>query len=262
MNELVRKQPDGIRALMSNESVKSKFAEILGKNANAYVSSVTTIATTTKVAECEPKSILAAAITAATLNLQVVPSLGFAAIVPYKSKNGVVAQFQIMAKGLLQLALRSGQFQTINVTEVYDGEVKLVDRLTGEIDMTGEKKSDKVVGYVAYFQLLNGFTKSLYMTVEQVNQHAKTFSKTYDFAGSSWKTNFDAMARKTVLKLLLSRYAPLSVEMEKAITRDQTVGKVDENNEVTDFIYVDNEDEETTIPNIPAITGTRRTQEK
>jgi recombination protein RecT len=236
----IQKTSDNIKSLMSNEAVKAKFAEILGKNGNAFISSVVTIATTSALSKCEPKSILSAAIAAASLNLQVTPSLGFAAIVPY----GNSAQFQIMTKGLVQLALRSGQFKTINVTEIYEGELKKENRLTGELDFTGEKKSDKIVGYAAYFELVNGFSKSFYMTVEKITAHAKKFSKTFSFNGSSWKTNFEAMASKTVLKLLLSRYAPLSVEMQMSITADQATVHTDENLEITDFTYVDNGDQE------------------
>ena len=255
------KQQTGIKGLMANDTVKNKFSEILGKNAASFISSVTTIATTTKLSECDPKSILSAAIAAASLNLQVTPTLGFAALVPYKGQ----AQFQIMSKGLVQLALRSGQFRTINVTEIYEGELKTQNRLTGEFDFSGEKKSDKVVGYAAYFELINGFSKSLYMTTDQITNHAKKFSKTFDFGGSSWKTNFEAMARKTVLKLLLSRYAPLSVEMASAMSSDQAVISTDDNLEITDYMYLDNEHSE----NVPApepvvinpeIKATRKTQ--
>ncbi len=233
---------ENIKSLMNNETVKAKFNEILGKNGNAFISSVTTIATTTALSKCEPKSILSAAIAAASLNLQVTPSLGFAAIVPY----GNSAQFQIMTKGLVQLALRSGQFKTINVTEIYEGELKSENRLTGELDFTGEKASDKIIGYAAYFELVNGFSKSLYMTVEKITAHGKKFSKTFSFNGSSWKTNFEAMCSKTVLKLLLSRYAPLSVEMQMSINADQSIVKTDDNLEITAFTYVDNNEKEPT----------------
>jgi recombination protein RecT len=258
--QLAKQQPAGIRGLMSNEAVKNKFAEILGKNANAFISSVTTIATTGKLMECEPRSILSAAIAAASLNLQVTPSLGFAAIVPY----GKSATFMIMSKGLIQLALRSGQFRTINVTEIYEGEMNNENRLTGEFDFTGKKKSDNIVGYAAYFELLNGFSKALYMTLEQIKSHGKRYSKTYDFAGSSWKANFEGMARKTVLKLLLARYAPLSVEMGVAITQDQAAMTVNDDLELSQFSYVDNDETDTAPPPPtidPLVTATRRTQE-
>jgi recombination protein RecT len=259
-NQQLTKQPDNsIRGLMSNEAVKNKFAEILGKNANAFISSVTTIATTGKLMECEPRSILAASIAAASLNLQVSPGLGFAAIVPY----GKSAQFQIMAKGLLQLALRSGQFKTINVTEIYDGEMCNENRLTGEFDFSGKKKSDTVIGYAAYFALLNGFSKALYMSVDQIKAHGKRYSKTYSFGGSSWQTNFTGMARKTVLKLLLARYAPLSVELQTAVTQDQATMSVNDDLELSQFSYVD-ADEQHALPEPvvdPLVTATRRTQE-
>jgi len=134
MENQITKQEPGIKGLMANEIVKSKFAEILGKNAPAFISSVVTLSTTTKLQECEPRSILASPIAAASLNLQVTPTLGFAAIIPY----GKQAQFQIMSKGLIQLALRTGQFRTINVTEIYEGEMQNENRLTGEFDFTGE----------------------------------------------------------------------------------------------------------------------------
>ena len=259
--ELV-KQTEGIRGLMSNEAVKAKFQEILGKNANAFMSSVTTIATTTKLMDCEPKSILGAAIAAASLNLNVTPSLGFAAIVPY----GKSAQFQIMSKGLIQLALRSGQYRTINVTEIYDGELQSENRLTGEFNFNGKKKSDTIVGYAAYFELLNGFAKSLYMTVEQIKAHGKRYSKTFDYTGSSWKTNPEGMSKKTVLKLLLARYGILSIEMQSAITQDQAEMSVKDDLELSQITYVDNDDtHDNLLPEAvvidPTVTATRRTQQ-
>ncbi|MBF0553656.1 MAG: recombinase RecT [Nitrospirae bacterium] len=258
---VTKQQPEGIRGLMSNEAVKAKFQEILGKNANAFISSVTTIATTTKLTECEPKSILGAAIAAASLNLNVTPSLGFAAIVPY----GKSAQFQIMSKGLIQLALRSGQYRTINVTEIYDGELQNENRLTGEFNFNGKRKSDTIVGYAAYFELLNGFAKSLYMTVDQIKAHGKRYSKTFDYAGSSWKSNFEGMARKTVLKLLLARYGILSIEMQSAITQDQAEMSVKDDLELSQITYIDNDeshDDSTSIAVVvdPTVTATRRTQ--
>jgi recombination protein RecT len=170
-----------------------------------------------------------------------------------------------MSKGLVQLALRSGQFRTINVTEIYDGEMLEENRLTGEFDFSGKRKSDNVIGYAAYFQLLNGFSKSLYMSVDQIRAHGKRYSKTFDFSGSSWKSNFDGMAKKTVLKLLLSRYAPLSVEMQSAITQDQAAMTVTDDMELTQVIYVDEETGEVSegqaeLPLDPQVTAKRRTQ--
>lgn len=149
---------------------------------------------------------------AATLDLPINQSLGFAAIVPYKSN----ATFQIMVKGLVQLAIRTGVYETINATEVYEGEIVNYDRVTGNFVLDESRKtSDKIVGYVAYFKLMSGFNKYLYMTTDQVRAHAKKFSKSYGNPNAPWSTMFDAMAIKTVLKLLLSKYGILSVEMRK-----------------------------------------------
>lgn len=240
MSEQLQRRDTGIKSLMANDMVKSKFTEILGKNASSFISSVVTLATTTALAECEPKSILSASIAAASLGLNVNPNLGQAALVPYNNKGGKAAQFQIMARGFVQLALRSGQFSLINVTEIYEGEFLNENRLTGELDFTGKRTSNKIVGYAAYFRLLNGFAKALYMKVEDINAHGKKYSKSYSYSTSAWQTNFDGMARKTVLKLLLSRFAPLSTEMQMAVQQDQAVITTDENMEFTDLIYEDN----------------------
>ncbi|NJL73925.1 MAG: recombinase RecT [Saprospiraceae bacterium] len=234
-----------IKNLMSGDSVKNKFEEILGKNANAFISSVTTLATTTSLRDCDPMSVLTCAITAATLNLQVNQTLGQAYIIPYKGKNGLVAQFQLGWKGYLALAMRTGQFKRINVSPVYEGQFKNHDIVTGDMDFTGEKKSDKVVGYVSFFRLQNDFEKTLYMTVEEVRKHGEKYSKSFSFQGSVWATNFDAMAQKTVLKLLLSRYAPLSVELQTAVLADQSVIKPtsDDSLDFSSYEYVDNSDD-------------------
>ena len=147
------------------------------------------------------------------------------------------------------------------MTEIYEGEFGFENRLTGEINLSGERESDKIIGYAAYFELLNGFCKSLYMTVDKVREHGKRYSKTYTSPASPWVTNFDAMAKKTVLKLLLSRYAPLSVQMQSAISRDQSVLKTDENLEIGEILYEDYGEVATTELE-EGVTATRRTQKK
>lgn len=233
-------QKKDVKSLMQMDAVKAKFADILGKNAPAFINSVTTLASNQNLKDCEPMSVLSCAITAATLNLQVNPSLGFAAIVPYRSKNGMVAQFQIQWKGLWQLAIRSGQFRFVNVAQVCEGVYKGENILTGEIDLSGTKTSDKIVGYIAFFELINGFRKSLYMSIEQINAHGKKYSKTYNSEYGAWKTNYEAMCAKTVMKLLLSRYAPLSVDMQTAVDADQSIIKTNETLDIEGFEYVDN----------------------
>ena len=224
-------------ALVKSEQVQTKFKEILKDRAAAFTSSLAVIVNNSEqLRKCEPMSIISSAVIAASLDLPIDPNLGFSAVIPYGTK----AQFQIMYKGFIQLAIRSGQYKTINVVEVYEGEIKAVNKLTGEIDFTGEKTSDKVIGYVAYFALVNGFEKSLYMTVEQVEKHALKYSQTYKKGFGKWKEEFDAMAKKTVLKLLISKYGILSIEMQKAVTFDQSVIIDDQPK------YIDNEQPEIT----------------
>jgi recombination protein RecT len=171
----------------------------------------------------------------AVLDLPINQNLGFAYIVPYGDK----AQFQIGVRGLVQLAQRSGQFKTISSTPVYDGQLKSQDPLKGfEFDWSA-KTSDKVIGFVAYFSLINGFEKTLFMSIDEVSTHGKKYSKTFGNKYGVWQTDFNAMGEKTVLKRLLSKFAPLSIDMQKAIVVDQSVIK---DAETLDVQYVDNEE--------------------
>jgi recombination protein RecT len=224
-----------VKGLLANVNYKKRFEEILGKKAAGFMSSIINISNSTVMQGVEPTSIISSAVVAATLDLPIDPNLGFAYIVPYNDKNkGKVAQFQLGYKGFIQLAMRSGQYKTINAVEVYEGDIKRVNRLTGEIEFNEDNCNDeKIVGYIAFFQLLNGFEKALYMTKEQIEKHAKRYSQTYksekDYVvrQSKWSTDFDAMAIKTVLKLLLSKYGILSIEIQKALETDQAVIKND-----------------------------------
>jgi len=215
------------KSFFEQQNVKDKFNEIMGKRGTAFVSSVMSLVTSNnKLAEAQPQSIYMCAMMAATLDLPVNQNLGFAYIIPYKQRDGsIVAQFQLGAKGFKQLALRSGQFKMINDCKVFEGQLISEDPLKGfQFDFT-KKKSDKVIGYASYFALTNGFEKTFYMTVEEVTNHAKKYSKTFSYDSSTWKTDFDAMALKTVTKLNLSKNAPLSVEMQQAQIVDQSVIK-------------------------------------
>lgn len=210
-----------LESLLERIDVKKRFNQTLGAKAPAFLSSVLSLYNTSKNLQAvDPKSILASGMIAATLDLPVNPSLGFAAIVPYKDK----AQFQIMWKGLVQLAIRTGLYKTMNTAEVYEGEIQHWNRITGEIEIDPRWKiGGNVIGYVAFFRLLNGFEKYLYMSKEEVAAHGKRYSRAFEKEESQWKQNFDAMAKKTVLKLLLSKYGILSIEMQRAIQADQAV---------------------------------------
>jgi recombination protein RecT len=230
-------KPATIKSFFDNPNVAKRFEEIIGDKTRSiqFVSSVLQIANGNNyLKNADPLTIYNAALMAATLNLPINQNLGFAYIVPY----GKAAQFQLGYKGLIQLAQRTGQYKSINVTEVYENQFKSFNSLTEELDcdfsILGE---GKVVGVAAYFKLLNGFEKTSYWPIEKVTAHAKKYSKTFN--NGPWKSDFNAMAKKTVLKLMLSTYGPLSVEVQKAIDVDQAVIKNEDGSELE---YVDHEE--------------------
>lgn len=215
-----------MKDFFQREDVVQKFQELLGKRASSYLTSVLSVVSQSELlAKADPKTVYMAALTSATLDLPINQNLGFAYIVPYKNKNWVhEAQFQMGYKGFIQLALRSGQFLTISATPVYEGQLIEENPLTGYVFDRKAKKSDLVIGYASYFKLLNGFEKTFYMTKSEIERHANLYSANYKkYQNGLWKDKFDEMATKTVIKLLLSKFAPLSVEMQKAVIADQGV---------------------------------------
>lgn len=224
--------PKTITSILSTDSVKKRFEEIMGKKATGFMSSIISATKASpKLAQCEPDSIISSAVIAAILDLPIQSNLGFAHIVPYGNK----ATFQMGWKGFVQLAIRTGQYRNINATVVYEGELSYHNRITGEVTINADKKiSSKIIGYVAYFSLVSGFEKYLYMTTEQCKAHGAKYSKS--FSSGNWQSDFDGMALKTVIKQLLSKYGILSVDMQMAVTADQSVIK---NAETMDVDYVD-----------------------
>ena len=223
-----------IKPYFQQDAVQAKFKELLGDRSTAFVTSVLQVANNNALlAKADPASIMNAAVMAATLNLPINQSLGLAYIVPY---NGS-AQFQIGYKGLIQLAQRSGQYKTISAAPVYEGQLVSSDPLKGFQFDWNAKKSDIVIGYAAYFELLNGFEKTIYLTKADVLKHATRYSQTFKSGRGVWKDNEDEMAIKTVIKRLL-KFGPLSVEMQRAVVADQAVINDPETMEVD---YVDNE---------------------
>lgn len=217
-----------VSALLREDAVKRRFESVLGDKAAAFMSSVISVTNGSRqLREADPKTIIAAAAVAASLDLPINPSLGFAYIVPYRNRGRSEAQFQIGYKGYIQLALRAGQYKTINVGPVYEGEIEPPtpqQRLQGELRWAEKPQpSTKVIGYAAYFRMLNGAEKWDYMTIQEVEAHARRFSKSYGTDSSPWKTDFDAMACKTVLKRLLSKYGILSVQMQTGVMADQAI---------------------------------------
>ena len=243
-NQLEKKQTP--KAFFEQPFIKKRFEDLLGKRSSSFLTSVLQIvASNNLLSTADPISIFNAALMAATLDLPLNNNLGFAYIVPYNNRQPdgsfkQVAQFQLGYKGFIQLAQRSGQFKTISATPIYEGQLTESNPLTG-FKFDFEVKSEKVIGFAAYFELLNGFQKTLYMPIDKMEAHGKKFSKTYNKESSLWKTDFEGMGVKTVIKLLLSKYAPLSIEMQKAVIVDQAVIN---NEDATDITYIDNEDEE------------------
>lgn len=219
----MEKEKSTLPVMLKSTAIKNRFTEILGNNAASFISSILTIfKENEKLRKCEPASILTAAAQAANLKLPILPQLGYAYIIPYYDykTQSYVANFQLGYKGLLQLAMRTNQFKNIHTTEIYEGQIKSFNCITGEIEL-GERVSDTVIGYAAYFQLLNGFSKTLYMSIADMEQHAKSFSETYRNEKtrqySTWTKNFHAMAKKTVLKKLLTTFAPTSIETQNNV---------------------------------------------
>lgn len=226
---------------VSRDTVRSKFKEVLGKNAEGFVSSLLALVKNNDLLlRADSNTVIAAAMQAATLKLPLNQNLGLAFIVPYWNNKAQrnEAQFQLGWKGFVQLAERTGQYRTINASVVYEGQVEDIDFITGQI-IKGKRTGNEVIGYVAYIELLNGFSKTLYMTKEEMVSHAKKYSQSFKKDFGVWNDNFDAMALKTVLKHLISKYGIMSIEMEssnlaRALAADQAV--IDGNN----LSYIDN----------------------
>lgn len=211
-----------LKAYMNAPAVVKNLSETLGRNAQSLITSaLSAVNGNYQLRDATPESVYQAVMKAATLDLPVEPNLGFSYIVPYKDKNKrtVEAQLQIGYRGFTQLALRSGQVRNINVGTIYTSQFISYDPLFEKLEVDFSKaENDEVAGYFATIELLNGFRKLIYWNYGKVYARGKRFSKS--FANGPWKTDFDAMAQKTVLKHLLKNYAPLSQEMQKAIDFD------------------------------------------
>ena len=225
-----------LSAMIAGKAMQEQFRNALGDNAGTFTASlIEMVASDQNLQKCPPAQIVAEALKAASFDLPINKALGFAYIIPRNLKNqGVTPVFQMGYKGWIQLALRTGEYRTINADVVYEGEMIRADKLRGTINLDGERKSDKVVGYFAYIELVNGFSKTFYMTLEQVAHHAiqygtvprgVTEEKLAERAGQvptglGWWGNFDSMALKTVLGLLIRKYGYMSIKMQRAATAE------------------------------------------
>lgn len=249
-NEVTTKASSGLKVFnqkIADPRTQEYLQQVLGEKKSSFINNLTALVAGSKQLQaCNPMSVMYAAIKATALDLPLDPNLGFAYVIPYKNnKEGDTdAQFQIGYKGFIQLAMRSGQYRTINVRDVREGEIVGEDFVSGDLrfkKLNSNRDKATIIGYVAFFRLVNGFEKMVFWTVDEVKQHAITYSKTYGSTiknvreASKWVTDFDAMAKKTALKSLLSKYGVLSVEMKTAITSDQLVV-----NERGEDMYEDN----------------------
>ena len=227
-------QQSTLGVMIGQKSVQERFEKMLGKKSAGFLSSLLTLTNNNKLlANADPRTVLAAAATAASLDLPINQSLGKAWIVPYKGS----AQFQLGYKGVIELAQRSGQMKFITMTPVYKGELQHWNRFN-ETYTIGEKTSDEVIGYFAAFELVNGFKKATYWTKDDVLRHAKRFSKSY--GSGPWQTDFDAMACKTVLLSIMKTYAPVSIEMQKAFEADGQTAVLNDNGD-TEYMDIEAE---------------------
>lgn len=239
-----------LKTALNAPSVKAKFEEMLGKRAPQFMTSITSVVGNNALLQkADVNSIIMGAATAASMDLPLNPNLGYAALVPFNSKEGCFAQLQIQVKGWVELFLRSGQCQNIICETVYEGQLVKKNKFTGQYVFDEDaKKSDKVIGYMAYFRLSNGFEKYEYMTVDEVKAHAQKFSQTYRKGIGPWKDMFEQMAQKSVLKRLLTKWAPKSIEMQQMAMFDQAIIKGDINDmENAQAVYADNSNNAHTV---------------
>lgn len=248
-NQQVAKQPqNGLKrfnAMLENTRTQEYLSSVLGEKKQTFVGNMVALVANSKMLmDCDPSTVMFSCLKSAALDLSLDPVLGLSYVIPFRDNknNTTVATWQLGSKGYVQLALRSAQFRKLNVRDVREGEIVDEDFVSGEMRfkrLQKDRESAHIVGYVAYMQLVNGFEKQLYMSVEELESHAKRFSQTYRRGYGPWADKYmkSQMMEKTVLKRLLSKYAPLSVEMRDAIRSDFAV--LGENDSVR---YIDNEE--------------------
>lgn len=253
---------------INSSYVQNQLKQVLGKNAGTFATSLVEVFTNdTQLQKCDQKKVIQEAIKAATLKLPLNKQLGYAYILVFNNwdkasrKSVPTPQIVLGYRGYIQLAMRTGQYKNINADVVYEGEMVGRDKLSGAIDLSGEKVSEKVVGYFAHFETVNGFSKTLFMSLGEMAGYALKFSPSFkrnaeknplptvdalcDMANDQavngpqqgkvgWEGDFNSMATKTVLRRLLSKYGYLSIEMMSALAEDESSAveqRNEENNE-------------------------------
>ena len=238
-----------VNDLLDRDGMRKRFDELLGKRSPQFISSIVSMVNADKNLQQafyeSPMTVIQSSLKAAMFDLPIDPSLGYAYIVPFKNYKKDIgakkmeATFILGWKGMHQLALRTGAYKTINVVDVREGELKRYNRLTEEVDIDFVEDEDArealpVIGYVGYYRLINGAEKTVYMSVKAIAAHEKKFRKG-EYQGKGWRDDWDAMARKTVYRILIGKWGVMSIDYQ---TRD--AGK-----QLADVIAADAQEEET-----------------
>lgn len=247
----VAKQPSqkalavkNFQAVMNNSYYQTLLQNTLKENKGTFTTSLMELATSDEsLLQCNPNALMAEALKAASLHLPLNKQLGQCYILPFKNHGVMTPTLVVGTKGYLQLAMRTGKYETINSDVVYEGELKGYDKVTGNLDLSGIRTSNVPIGYFAYMKMKNGFSKLLYMSLDEVCLYAKQYSPTVKFNdkltpdglkqlalnqaakgvsdGVGWKSNFESMALKTVLRRLLSKWGELSIENNDILNIDE-----------------------------------------
>lgn len=247
----VAKQPSqkalavkNFQAVMNNSYYQTLLQNTLKENKGTFTTSLMELATSDeKLLQCAPNALMAEALKAASLHLPLNKQLGQCYILPFKNHGVMTPTLVVGTKGYLQLAMRTGKYETINSDVVYEGELKGYDKVTGNLDLSGIRTSNVPIGYFAYMKMKNGFSKLLYMSLDEVCLYAKQYSPTVKFSekatpatlkelalkqaasgvsdGVGWYSNFESMALKTVLRRLLSKWGELSIENNDILNIDE-----------------------------------------
>ena len=247
----VAKQPSqkalavkNFQAVMNNSYYQTLLQNTLKENKGTFTTSLMELATSDeKLLQCNPNALMAEALKAASLHLPLNKQLGQCYILPFKNHGVMTPTLVVGVKGFLQLAMRTGKYETINSDVVYEGELKGYDKVTGNLDLSGVRTSNVPIGYFAYMKMKNGFSKLLYMSLDEVCLYAKQYSPTVKFSdkatpatlkelalkqaasgvsdGVGWYSNFESMALKTVLRRLLSKWGELSIENNDILNIDE-----------------------------------------
>ena len=278
----VAKQPSqkalavkNFQAVMNNSYYQTLLQNTLKENKGTFTTSLMELATSDeKLLQCAPNALMAEALKAASLHLPLNKQLGQCYILPFKNHGVMTPTLVVGTKGYLQLAMRTGKYETINSDVVYEGELKGYDKVTGNLDLSGVRTSNVPIGYFAYMKMKNGFSKLLYMSLDEVCLYAKQYSPTVKFSekatpatlkelalkqaasgvsdGVGWYSNFESMALKTVLRRLLSKWGELSIENNDILNIDEAPSaeqqRDEEFAEAKEVIEVDAETDEIKQP--------------